>query len=263
MTDCVLPLCEVWFVAEQIDSDLFRIFEPHAGPLIQSNIWLVLGDERDLLVDSGNGLAPLRPFLQRMRPQPGKQLIAVATHAHMDHVGGMNEFEERLIHRAELQTAAAPDRLLFRDEIWPGALEQMAEAGYPLPELGIQAVPDRAFEPGEFRPQKMTPTRILDEGDTIELGGRTLEVLHLPGHTQGSIGLWDEPRAMLFAGDAVYALDPLIDTAPTSDIPSYIATMNRLRDIPAEVVHAGHDLSFGRDMLIERCEAYLAGKGGR
>lgn len=65
-----LLLCEVWFEAERIDDDLFRIYEPHVGPLIQSNIWLVLGGERDLVIDSGNGLAPLRPFLQRIRPDP-------------------------------------------------------------------------------------------------------------------------------------------------------------------------------------------------
>lgn len=179
----------------------------------------------------------------------------------MDHLGGINEFEERLFHRAELGTAAAPDRLLFAGEVWPGTLQQMTEAGYPLSEVAIQAVPDRAFDPSAFGPQGTTPTRTIDEGDTIDLGRRTFSVLHLPGHTLGSVGLWDESRGVLFAGDAVYALDPLIDTAPTSDIPSYIRTMKRLREFPADVVHAGHDMSFGRAMLLQRCETYLAGKG--
>lgn len=256
-----LPLCEVWFETERIDDDLFRIFEPHAGPLIQSNIWLVVGGERDLVVDSGNGFAPLRPFLRRIRPEPDKPLSAVATHAHMDHLGGLKEFEDRLLHHAEVETAAHPDRLLFAGEVWQGTREQMVDAGYPVPELGIQAVPVRTFEPSAFRPPGVTPTRLLDEGDVIDLGGRAFDVLHLPGHTGGSIGLWDKPRGELFAGDAVYALDPLIDTAPTSDIPSFIATMKRLRELPVEIVHGGHDLSFGRDMLIQRCNTYLATRG--
>jgi glyoxylase-like metal-dependent hydrolase (beta-lactamase superfamily II) len=252
-----LPLCEAWFEAERVDDDLFRIVEPHVGVIIASNTWLVIGGERDLVVDTGNGLAPLRPFLQRLRPQPDKPIVAVATHAHMDHLCGLHEFEERLLHQADVETAAAPDRLLFADEIWPGAIAQMAEAGYPVPELSLQAAPDRGFDPRAFEPPPAKPTRILEEGDTIDLGDRTFEVLHLPGHTHGSIGLWDETRGVLFSGDAVYELDPLLDTAPTSNVGEYLATMRRLRELPAEIVHAGHDQSFDRATLIERCDAYL------
>jgi glyoxylase-like metal-dependent hydrolase (beta-lactamase superfamily II) len=256
-----LPLCEAWFEAEQADDDLFRIVEPHVGVIIASNTWLVLGGERDLVVDTGNGLAPLQPFLKRLRPEADKPIIGVATHAHMDHVCGLHEFDERLLHGADVETAAAPDRLLFADEIWPGALAQMAGAGYPVPELSLQAAPDRGFDPRAFVPPPATPTRVLEEGDVIDLGDRTFEVLHLPGHTRGSIGLWDAARGVLFSGDAVYALDPLLDTAPTSDVSEYVVTMKRLRELPVEVVHAGHDQSFGRDVLIERCDAYLARAG--
>ncbi len=256
-----LPLCEAWFEAGRLNDDLFCITEPHVGPLIQSNIWLLLGEAADLLVDSGNGLALLRPFVQRLRPDPDKPLIAVATHAHMDHVCGLHEFDHRFLHRADVTEAASPDRLLFADEVWPGAREQMAEAGYPVAELGIQAVPEREFDPYGFTPPGAVPTRLLEEADTIELGDRSFEVLHLPGHTPGSIGLWDGSRGMLFSGDAIYAGEPILDTTPTSDIPAYLATMKRLRELPAEVVHAGHDVSFGRDVLIERCDAYLGRRG--
>ncbi len=253
-----LPLCEAWFEAERINDDLICITEPHVGPLIGSNTWLVIGAESDLLVDTGNGLAPMRPFLQDLRPDRDKPLVAVATHAHMDHVCGLHEFDQRLLHRADVGEAAAPHRLLFADEVRPGVLEQMAEAGYPIPPLTIQAVPERGFDPRRFTPPAAAPTRVLETGDTIDLGDRTFEVMHLPGHTPGSIGLWNEADGVLFSGDAVFAGDPLIDTAPTSDIPSYVATMERLRELPVRIVHGGHDMSFGRDVLIERCEAYLA-----
>ena len=200
-----LPLCEAWFEAERVDDHLFRIFEPHVGPLIQSNTWLLTGATSDLLVDTGNGLAPLRPFLQRFRPDPDKPLIAVATHAHMDHVCGLHEFEQRLLHPADVRTAEVPDRLLFSEEVWPGARAQMAEAGYPLAPLGIQAAPFEGFDPRAFEPPGVTPTRLVEEGDAIDLGDRMFEVLHLPGHTDGSIGLWDAANGTLFSGDAVYA----------------------------------------------------------
>ena len=62
----------------------------------------------------------------------------------------------------------------------------------------------------------------MNEGDRIDLGDRAFSVLSLPGHTPGSIGLWDEADGTLFCGDAVYAEDPLIDQAPTSDVEAYL-----------------------------------------
>jgi glyoxylase-like metal-dependent hydrolase (beta-lactamase superfamily II) len=100
-------------------------------------------------------------------------------------------------------------------------------------------------------------TRTVDEGDVIDVGDRRFEVLHLPGHSPGSIGLWEAETGILFSGDAIYD-GPLLDELPGSDIPSYVATMKRLRDLPVTVVHAGHDPSFGRDRLRDLCEGYLA-----
>jgi len=258
MTPALLPLCEAWFEWEEIEKDLLRITEPHVHALIRANAWLVVGRDQDLLVDTGSGIAPLLPFLQRIRPDPGKPLLALATHAHMDHVGGLHEFDERLLHAADASTAKAVDRLLTRNDIWPAVREQMAEAGFSLPELLIGAVPDRRFDPTAFQTLGAVPTRVVGEGDSIDLGDRSFEVLHLPGHTPGSIGLWSADRKLLFSGDAVYATDPLIDTAPTSDIPTYVRTMQRLRNLPVEMIHPGHDYSFDRTTLVERCEWYIS-----
>jgi glyoxylase-like metal-dependent hydrolase (beta-lactamase superfamily II) len=81
-------------------------------------------------------------------------------------------------------------------------------------------------------------------------------VLHLPGHSPGSIGLWEAKTRTLFSGDAIYD-GPLLDEIPGADIPAYVATMQRLRNLPVEVVHGGHDASFGRARLIEIVDAYL------
>jgi glyoxylase-like metal-dependent hydrolase (beta-lactamase superfamily II) len=98
---------------------------------------------------------------------------------------------------------------------------------------------------------------ILDEGDVIDLGDRAFEVLHLPGHSPGSIGLWESATGTLFSGDALYD-GPLLDEVPGADIDAYVNTMDRLRRLPVEVVHAGHDPSFGRERLVELTTAYLA-----
>ena len=85
-------------------------------------------------------------------------------------------------------------------------------------------------------------------------------MLHLPGHSPGSIGLWEEATGVLFSGDAVYD-GPLLDTIPGADVARYIETMERLLELPVSVVHAGHDPSFGRERLRELAGDYLRSKG--
>ena len=65
---------------------------------------------------------------------------------------------------------------------------------------------------------------------------------------------------MLFSGDAVYD-GPLLDELDGSDIPAYVATMRRFRELPVTVVHGGHEPSFGRERLVELC-ARLPGPPG-
>ena len=82
-------------------------------------------------------------------------------------------------------------------------------------------------------------------------------MFHLPGHSPGSIGLWEQATGTLFSGDAIYD-SYLLDELPESDIPVYIRTMKRLRELPVDVVHAGHKASFGRARFVELIDAYLA-----
>ena len=66
---------------------------------------------------------------------------------------------------------------------------------------------------------------------------------------------------MLFSGDVVYAEEPIIDTAPTSNVDDYVRTMERLLHVRVEVVHPGHEESFGGDLLSAVCDRYLMRHG--
>ena len=104
-------------------------------------------------------------------------------------------------------------------------------------------------------------TTLLEDGDMVDCGDRAFEVLHLPGHSPGSIGLWESATGILFSGDAMYD-GPLLDELDGSDVDAYIATMRRLRELPVSVVHGGHESSFGRERLVEMCDEYLAARDG-
>jgi glyoxylase-like metal-dependent hydrolase (beta-lactamase superfamily II) len=82
------------------------------------------------------------------------------------------------------------------------------------------------------------------------------EILHLPGHSPGSMGLWEASSGTLFSGDAIYD-GPLLDELPGSDIETYVRTMRRLAKLPARIVHAGHDPSFDGARLRELAQEYL------
>ena len=73
-----------------------------------------------------------------------------------------------------------------------------------MPDILVDAYPYEGFDPVAFRAQRTKPTKLIDEGDVLDLGNCAFEVLHLPGHSPGSIGLWEKNTGTLFSGDAIY-----------------------------------------------------------
>ena len=155
--------------------------------------------------------------------------------------------------------AAAGLSTLVTRHFGPLVTDPYRDAGYDIPDVLVDAYPVAGFDPEVVEIAPAPATRLLADGDVIDLGDRAFEVLHLPGHSPGSIGLWDEASGVLFSGDAIYD-GPLLDELDGSDIEAYVATMERLRTLPVTVVHGGHEPSFGSRRLVEICEAYLTAR---
>ncbi|NIJ40971.1 glyoxylase-like metal-dependent hydrolase (beta-lactamase superfamily II) [Parvibaculum indicum] len=254
-----LPIAERWFEIERIDDDITLLWEPHVVPLMRCNIWHVRGRDRDLMIDTGMGVASLRDAAVHLLD---KKVTAVATHTHIDHVGGHHEFDDNLVHELEADELRSPrDRGTLRlAEMNPAYVESLRRAGYELDSDLITALPYEGYDIDAYELKGAVVTEIVAEGDIVDLGDRHFEVLHLPGHSPGSIGLWEEATGTLFSGDAVYD-GPLLDEIEGADIGLYLRTMKRLRELPVNVVHAGHDPSFGRERMVELADAYLARRG--
>jgi glyoxylase-like metal-dependent hydrolase (beta-lactamase superfamily II) len=250
-----VQIAERWFEIRRIDDDITLLWEPHVVPLLRCNIWHVRGRDRDLLVDTGMGICSLREAARDLFDKP---LIAAATHTHTDHVGGHHEFDDCLVHRLEADRLVNPRgrSALHTRNSSAEDLQKLRDAGYEVGEELITALPHAGYDLDSFRVRPATPSRIVEEGDVVDLGDRRFEILHLPGHSPGGIGLWEAASGMLFSGDAIYD-GPLLDDIPGADVDAYIATMERLKRLPVQVVHAGHDPSFGRERLIELADGYL------
>lgn len=214
---------EDWYEIRRLDDDVTYIGEPHILTFYRCNIWHVRGREKDLLVDSGMGVVSLRKHVPLVTE---KSCLAVASHTHFDHIGCHHEFKERLVHRAEADFLANPTR------------ENTLADPYVTDEI-FSSLPPAPYRSAEYTVKEAPSTRIVEDGDVIDLGDRHFEVVHTPGHSPGGIALWEVKTGILFSGDIVYD-GPLIDNAGHD----YAASMKRLLEIPVRLVHGGHFPSY-------------------
>ena len=235
-----IETAENWYEVQTLEDGVTHIQEPHILPFYRCNIWLVCGRERDLLIDSGSGLVSLCEQVPTLR---GRPLLAIATHCHFDHIGSHHEFDERAIHPLEAQYLAAPEREAI-------LIDPFATTGM------FSALPPGGFDPAKYEILPAPATRLIEDGDTIDLGDRHFEVLHTPGHSPGSIALWEAESAVLFSGDTVYD-GPLITDAWHSSADDYVRSMERLLTLPVRVVHGGHFPSFGRERHRDLIRTFL------
>ena len=139
----VLPVAGEWFSATEAGAGVTLLTEPFVDEFLRANLWLVAGRDRDLLIDTGNGIAPLLPAVRGSAGTRDKPLVAVVTHTHSDHMGGLHEFPERLVHRLEAEplARAADAACLVSAQLPRDLLAEIAADGLELPELLITALP--------------------------------------------------------------------------------------------------------------------------
>ena len=251
-----LETVDRWFTVESIEDGLTLLWEPHIAEFFVSNVWHVRGRDRDLLVDTANGIGDLRgevaPLLE------GREVVAVATHEHFDHMGGLHAFDHRLCHPADAAGVREPYAIASFPEHWPaGLVEEIRDYGYEPPERLLTALPPEGFDEASWRTPPAQPTSLLEEGDVVDLGDRAFEVLHVPGHTAGSIALWESSSGMLFTGDAFYVEDAVM----FDDEEAGVASLRRLRELPVRIVLGGHGPVFDGDRLRAAIDAELAARG--
>ncbi|WP_108658751.1 MBL fold metallo-hydrolase [Acuticoccus kandeliae] len=233
-----------WYRVTRFGDDVSLIDEPHIKPFYRCNIWHVRGRERDLLVDSGMGVVSLREHVPLVTE---KKLLAVASHTHFDHIGSHHEFPERLAHPAEAEILAHPTRAATLAD--PYATDEMFTEMPPLP-----------YSSEEYSVRGAAPTRLLEDGDIVDLGDRHFEVIHTPGHSPGGIALWEAATGILIAGDIVYD-GPLVEDTYHANAADYVASMKRLYDVPARIVHAGHFPTYDGARHKAIIRAWLQEKG--
>lgn len=219
-----------WFVTRRLRDGVWVIAEPW-----HIYCFLVVGTERAVLVDTGTGIADISVPVRRLTDLP---VLVVNSHAHDDHRGGNVFFADVAAHPVACARLAAPvpaDRVGAYLTVTAEQIAAYATA---------RALDDRYFHlfTGDAAPRPLPPgvradtaaaigagpaARPLADGDVLDLGGRTLRVLHSPGHSPDSLCLFDDRDGLLFVGDTLITGDFWAHTADT-DLVAFTASLRRL-----------------------------------
>jgi glyoxylase-like metal-dependent hydrolase (beta-lactamase superfamily II) len=211
---------------------------PEAGRYPCGNSLLVAGSEATALVDPSIEVG-------RRGREVGPVDLAVVSHAHEDHVAGLHVFPEvpAHVHAVEVAAVRDPDVLVAgfgMDEAAAGRFREELRTGF-----GVTGHAD---------------VRPLADGDVLDLGGRTVTVVHLPGHTPGHCGLLVEPDGFLFVGDIdLTGFGPYYGDVG-SDLDALESSFARLRGIEARWYGTAHHRGVveGRAAFLSALDAFEA-----
>lgn len=217
-----------YYKITEIKSGVYRIFSPE-----RVHVDLFVGRKAALLFDTGYGFGPLSELVKSITQLP---LYVVNSHGHLDHACGNFQFEENIyIHPKDMELCQRHNS----PEMKKGAVENAKHTIEYGTGIEHNILPQDFNEDLYVNSGYGTLVPVI-EGHTFELGGITLKVVELPGHTQGGIGLIYEEEQMLYAGDALNSFLWLFMPEAT-DITTYIATIKKAMQIDFEKLVMAHN----------------------
>ncbi|MEO7965882.1 MAG: MBL fold metallo-hydrolase [Gemmatimonadaceae bacterium] len=215
-----------WFDVYRVAPGVFALTEPRQFQ--EAISWLIVGSDTALLFDTGIGVTPIRPVVERLTKLPVEVLNS---HTHYDHVGGNHEFE----------------RVLAVDENYT----RTNAAGFPHAPLAGEVAAGsfcgggpRGLDTAAFHTLPWHAARTIRDGERLSLGGRTIQVLRVPGHTPDALALVDSANGLLWSGDTYYD-GPIWLYVPETDLDAYERSMARLASLAPSLsrVFPAHNLA--------------------
>lgn len=202
-----------------------------SGPL-ETNAYLVVDEESGaaLVIDAPPEVTAT--LLTAIADAGARVERIILTHAHWDHI---------------------VDATALRDALGvPLLAHPLTKDRLTKPRSMLQELP--------FPSPPVTPDGWLDEGDTVELGSHTFQVLHLPGHDPAHIVLYSEPDRTILGGDVLFPGGHGTTEVPLADQVVMDQSLARLAALPGDVVvYPGH----GRSTTLGAEASWLQPIAGR
>ena len=216
-----------WFHVTRIGNGVIALAELFTSKQVIS--YLIYGTEKVVLFNTGMGIKNIKEVVERLANKP---IIVINSHLHFDHIGCDSLFPEVYVYGSD----AAQSRI--RKGYTADEIRSYAE------KIAFEKVPD-GFDRNNYHILPGNPVPVF-EGDTFQLGGRYLEILHTPGHSEDCIMLLDRKNGMLFVGDIYYPSSlfahPDDDVSGHSNIKDYAETMGEIYKLVPDLktIHPSH-----------------------
>jgi glyoxylase-like metal-dependent hydrolase (beta-lactamase superfamily II) len=241
-----VPQAQDWFEVYRVSDGVFAIYEP--GQFEEVISFLVVGEERALLFDSGLGIGDMRAVVDELTPL---DVVVVNSHSHYDHIGGNHQFDtvystgtDYSIERAKGSTPEDVAGFFTEGWVWK-----------PLP-AGVNKA--------SFRSEPYTISKTIADGEVIDLGGRKLEVVRVPGHAPDALCLLDRENRIIFTGDTFYKA-PLYTHLEGSDFDEYAKSAEKLAAMANayDYAYTAHNVPVvSGDYLVAMAAAFRAIQSG-
>ena len=213
--------------------------------------WLIVGEDEALLFDTGYGIGDLPGEVRKITDKP---ITVILSHGHADHALGACQFEQVLMHPADIE--------VFREHTGPKYRQKAIDAiEKNKAKLGSWT---EDFDHDAYLKKECSDPDTLDENAEFDLGGLVVQIIPMYGHTPGSVGLLIKGHEVLFTGDA--ANRACFMFLPESlTLPEYIEMLKRVSALGFSSHYTGHqDTAYPKKWFtkyIRVAENALAGKG--
>ena len=229
-----VPVHDSWFEVYKVAPDVLAIYEPHQSE--ETIGYLILGQKRALMFDTGMGIGDLKSLIAQLTHLP---IIVLNSHTHNDHVGDNWQFDTVYGMDTDFtRQNARGSRADAQAEISPGEVCGNLPAG---------------FDRNAYATKPWKSAKYIRDGERIDLGGRTIEVIATPGHTPDAITLFDRANGLLFTGDTYYP-GAIWIYRPETDLAAYGNSVHRLAALAPQVkiVLGAHNVPVASPAVLEQ-----------
>lgn len=201
------------FQIDQLSENVFSI----TSKLARLKQYLIVGDEKCLLIDTGIGIGSLLQYIRQITLLP---IIVVLTHGHADHIGGCYEFDNIYIRKEDYELFRFSNSISFRS----------AE---------IERIPNGMQYKDKLK-ECTSSLNFLEEHHKFNLGNRIVEVLFTEGHTKGSISLYDNQTGICFTGDNIQKPYCSLVGLNADTLTNWEHSINKIKKLHPLNIYSGH-----------------------
>ena len=233
--------CIRGLMSSEVASGIFSIELPlPRNPLRSINSYVIVGEDRNLIIDTGMNREECREVLDPEIEELGLDLSVtdvLVTHLHADHLGLAPHITKG---RTKVFMGAPDIAMIQETSYWSNMLDHALVNGFPDENLQEAIRKHPGYNYGPLGEMDLHP---LQGDELLHYGGRDLKVIPTPGHSHGHMCLYDTSENILFSGDHILGdITPNISQWAEGEdmLFDYMNSLRKIREMDVDIVLPGH-----------------------